>query len=203
VLDDAMLIVVRHGRTEANASGRLLGRLDPPLDDLGQRQADAVADLLHADGVNRVVSSPLLRARSTAAAIADRASVDVEIDANWIEVDYGVLDGIPLADVPAATWAQWRSDPDFAPEGGESLATVAARVATACDQLVEQAADANIVVVSHVSPVKAAVCWALGVGSEVAWRTFVAPGSVTRINRGPAGPVLASFNERPPVDRPD
>jgi broad specificity phosphatase PhoE len=194
-----MLIVVRHGRTELNASGRLLGRLDPPLDDLGQRQADAVAAMLASGGVDRVVSSPLLRARSTAAAIASQASVDVEIDERWIEVDYGVLDGTPLADVPAATWGLWRSDPHFAPEMGESLASVSARVAEACAGLVDEATDANVIVVSHVSPVKAAVCWALGVDTHVAWRTFVAPGSVTRINRGPAGPMLVSFNERPVV----
>lgn len=201
-----MLIVVRHGRTGLNASGRLLGRLDPPLDDVGHKQAQAVASLLAGDGVDRVVSSPLARARSTAAAIASaasldpQASLDVEIDDRWIEVDYGELDGVPLADVPAATWAQWRSDPGFAPAGGESLAAVSVRVADACAELIEQAADANVVVVSHVSPVKAAVCWALGVDTHVAWRTFVAPGSVTRINRGPAGPVLATFNERPVVD---
>ena len=195
-----MLIVVRHGRTELNAAARLLGRLDPPLDDLGQRQANAVADMLTAGGVDRVVSSPLLRARSTAAAIASKASVDVEVDDRWIEVDYGVLDGVPLADVPAQTWAQWRSDPDFAPDGGESLASVSVRVAQVCAELLDEATDTNVVVVSHVSPVKAAVCWALGVDTHVAWRTFVAPGSVTRINRGPAGPVLASFNERPVID---
>jgi broad specificity phosphatase PhoE len=195
-----MLIVVRHGRTELNAAARLLGRLDPPLDDLGQRQADAVAAMLAADGVDRVVSSPLLRARSTAAAIASKASVDVEVDDRWIEVDYGVLDGVPLADVPADTWAQWRGDPDFAPDGGESLASVSARVAQVCAELLDEAADTNVVVVSHVSPVKAAVCWALGVDTHVSWRTFVAPGSVTRINRGPTGPVLASFNERPVID---
>jgi len=197
---DDMLIVVRHGRTQLNAAARLLGRLDPPLDDLGQRQAEAVAAMLATDGVDRVVSSPLLRARSTAAAIASLASVDVDIDDRWIEVDYGVLDGMALADVPAATWSQWRNDPGFAPDGGESLAAVSVRVADACAELVKEAADSNIVVVSHVSPVKAAVCWALGVDTHVAWRTFVAPGSVTRISRGPAGPVLTSFNERPAID---
>ncbi len=52
-----------------------------------------------------------------------------------------------------------------------------------------------MVVVSHVSPVKAAVGWALDVGPEVAWRTFVAPGSITRLGVGPTGPVLRGFNE--------
>ena len=59
-----MLFVVRHGRTAANASGLLLGRLDPDLDELGVRQAAAAAAALGT--VDRVVSSPLLRTRRTA-----------------------------------------------------------------------------------------------------------------------------------------
>jgi broad specificity phosphatase PhoE len=52
-----------------------------------------------------------------------------------------------------------------------------------------------VVVVSHVSPIKAAVAWALGVGDEVTWRLFVAPASLTRIALGDRGPVLHTFNE--------
>jgi broad specificity phosphatase PhoE len=191
------LMIVRHGRTNHNASGLLLGRLDPELDALGERQAAAVASTLAVAGVDRVVSSPLRRARQTAEAIAVAAGVDVEVDDQWIEIDYGVLDGTPLADVPAELWARWRADPSYAPEGGESLAAVAARVATACTALADDAGQRNVVVVSHVSPVKASVCWALGVEPDVSWRTFVAPGSVTRIGIGPGGPVLQSFNELP------
>jgi broad specificity phosphatase PhoE len=192
-------MVVRHGRTGHNASGLLLGRLDPALDELGERQATAVAATLAATGVDRVVASPLQRARQTAEAIAAAAGVPVEIDDRWIEIDYGALDGTPLSEVPTELWGTWRDDPSFAPEGGESLASVADRVADACGAVADEARKRNVVVVSHVSPVKAAVCWALGVGPGVSWRTFVAPGSVTRIGIGPGGPVLQSFNELPDV----
>jgi broad specificity phosphatase PhoE len=192
-------MVVRHGRTAHNASGLLLGRLDPDLDALGERQAAAVADTLAGMGVERVVASPLRRARQTAEAIAAATGAEVVIDDRWIEIDYGVLDGTPLTDVPAAMWASWRADPSFAPDGGESLAAVVARVADACESLVADIRQANVAVVSHVSPVKAAVCWALGVDAAVTWRTFVAPGSLTRIGIGPGGPVLQSFNELPAV----
>ncbi|GIT00712.1 MAG: hypothetical protein CM1200mP26_24240 [Acidimicrobiales bacterium] len=50
-------------------------------------------------------------------------------------------------------------------------------------------------VVTHVSPIKAALAWALGVGDEVAWRTFVAPASVMTVGAGPAGPSLRGFND--------
>ena len=71
-----------------------------------------------------MVSSPLLRTRRTAEAFGS----PVEIDDRWIELDYGELDGTPLRDVPAGTWAQWRSDVGFALPGGESLHDLGTRV---------------------------------------------------------------------------
>lgn len=185
-----MLIVVRHGRTPANASGLLLGRrLDPGLDDLGRRQVDALAQALPAP--DRVISSPLLRTRETAAAFGH----PVELDDRWIELDYGTLDGTPLRDVPVEVWAAWRADPDLAPGGGESLAVLGERVRSACDELADEAAERDVLVVTHVSPVKAALAWALGVGDEVAWRAFVAPASITRIAITVEGrPSLHVFN---------
>jgi broad specificity phosphatase PhoE len=189
-----VLIIVRHGQTEVNARGLLLGRSDPPLDDQGRAQALAVAEVL---SPARIVSSPLQRARQTAAIIGDKRGIDVEIDERWIELDYGTLEGQPISAVPAETWAQWRSDLSFVPGGGESLQTLASRVCAACEDLITEAGDHDIVVVSHVSPVKAAAAWALGVSQEATWRMYVAPGSITRIAPRPQGCVLASFNETP------
>jgi broad specificity phosphatase PhoE len=188
-----MLILVRHGQTDANARGVLLGREDPALDDIGRAQASVVAAALPRSC--RVVASPLLRTRETAAIIAGEG--DVEIDERWIELAYGVLEGTPVADVPDETWRRWRNDPDFAPEGGETLRALGQRVTEACEELLADAFDNDVIVVTHVSPVKAAVVWALGVGDEVTWRTYVAPGSITRISSRRFGPVLASFNETP------
>ena len=183
-----MLIVVRHGRTVANASGLLQGRrIDPGLDELGQRQAVALAAAL--PGVARVVASPLVRTRETAAAFG----LPVEVDERWIELDYGTLDGTPLAEVPASLWTAWRADLDFRPDGGESLAELGVRVRAAADDLVAEAAERDIVVVTHVSPIKAALGWALGVGDEVAWRAFVAPASIMRIATAPRR-SLHAFN---------
>lgn len=185
-----MLIVVRHGRTEANASGLLLGRrLDPGLDDLGRRQAAALAGVVA--GAARVVTSPLRRARETAAALG----LPVTVDDRWAEIDYGAFDGRPVAEVPQETWARWRADLDFTPPGGESLRQLAARIRPACEELLEEAADHDVVVVTHVSPIKAAVAWALGVGDDVAWRMFSAPASVTRIAAGRSGPSLHGYND--------
>ncbi len=189
-----MIIVVRHGRTASNASGLLLGRHDPPLDDTGRAQAAAMAATLV--GVDRVVSSPLLRTRQTAEAVAEVAGVDVEVDERFIELDYGEWDGRPVADVALEEWAEWQADLHFAPPGGESLAALGERVRAGLDDLAEEARDRDVVVVTHVSPVKAAVAWALGVGDETSWRMFVTPASIARIAvRGDGARSLLSFGE--------
>jgi broad specificity phosphatase PhoE len=187
-----MLHLVRHGRTDANAQGLLLGRADPPLSDEGRRQAAALAAMVPAGA--RVVSSHLRRTRETAEAFG----VPVEIDDRWIELDYGELDGTPLRDVPPDLWRQWRADPTFVPPGGESLTTLGARVRAACEELREEARDHDVVVVSHVSPIKAGIAWAIGAGDELSWRLFVHVASVARIGVDQWGTTLRSFNELPP-----
>lgn len=189
------LILVRHGRTDANASGLLLGRrLDPGLDDLGRRQARALAPVV--TDAARAISSPLRRARET----ADALGLPVEVDERWAEIDYGELDGTPMAEVVPATWALWRSDLDFAPPGGESLRDLAARIRPACEDLAEEAMAHDVVVVTHVSPIKATVAWALGVADDVAWRMWCAPASVTRVATSARGPSLHGFNDLSHLD---
>jgi len=193
-----VLILVRHGESEGNAAGLLLGRMDSPLTERGRSQARSLADAV--SGATRLVSSPLSRARETAEALG--TGLTVEIDDRWVEVDYGEFDGRPLGAVPGEVWTRWRSDPTFAPPGGESLASAGARAREACQELLAEPdgaarGDGVVVVVSHVSPIKAAACWSLGMGDEGAWRLYLANASVTRITWGPGGPVLAGFNHTP------
>jgi len=191
-----VLVLVRHGEAAGNAAGLLLGRTDSPLTAHGRAQAAGLTGTL--GPVARLVSSPLARARDTAQALG--LGLPVEVDERWIEMDYGELEGRPLGSVPRSVWARWRADTGFRPPGGESLADVGARVRAACHELFGHdgagaRTDAAVVVVSHVSPIKAAVAWALGVGDEVAWRLHLATASVTRIGWGAGGPVLHRFNE--------
>jgi broad specificity phosphatase PhoE len=186
-----VLILVRHGQTAVNAEGRLQGRIDAPLTDTGRAQAAACARVLPAP--DAVITSPLLRARQTAETIApDRA---VEVDDRWIELDYGEWDGALLRTMDQAAWDRWRADPSFAPPGGESLEALAQRVVDACEALAPRAREQDVVVVSHVSPIKAAVAWALGVGPDTSWRMFLGVAAITRISIGPRGPSLTAYND--------
>lgn len=186
-----VLYLVRHGRTAANAERRLQGRTDLPLDDVGRVQAAALRAAIPT--VDRLVCSPMLRARQT----AEVFGLEGEIDQRWREMDYGTLEGARLADVPDDVWNAWRTDPDFAPEGGESMRALTERVVAACTDLLEAARTAEVVVVSHATPVKAAMAWALGADPSSVWRSFVDQASVTRIAVRDRGPLLVGFNQVP------
>jgi len=188
-----VIALVRHGETATNRAGRLLGRADPPLTETGRTQAAELGAAVAA-GTHpiAVVSSPLRRAMETAAAIAAPNGLEVEREERLIEIDYGEWDERGFDDVPVEEMRRWRADPTFAPPGGESLTAVQARVSECAADLLARAADDLVIAVSHVSPIKGAVAWALGVGPEISWRMRLDLASVTRIARGPS---LLTFNE--------
>jgi broad specificity phosphatase PhoE len=188
-----VIAFVRHGQTAMNRDGRLQGRIDSPLSELGASQAAALARAFARPAPTRVVASPLRRARDTAEAIAAAHALDVEVDDRLIELDYGEWDGRALRDIPSEAWAKWRADVGFTPPGGESLVDVTARMAAFIDDL---GGDDLVVAVSHVSPIKAAVCVALGVDERASWKMFLDLASVTRVGRRPDGDsFLVAYNE--------
>jgi broad specificity phosphatase PhoE len=164
--------------------------MDVPLDELGRRQASALGQVPRLRGAARVVSSPLARARDTAAALGP----PVTVDDRWAELDYGIYDGSELSSA-GDLWARWDQDLAYAPPGGESIAAMGQRVRKACEEMWEEAVDSDVVVVSHVSPIKAAVAWALDVDDEICWRTFLDVASVTAVGSSRGSPTLRSFNE--------
>ncbi len=187
-----MLILVRHGRTALNAQSLLQGHVDAPLDEVGRDQAERVARVVASTAaVSRVISSPLIRARTTASAMSDT----VEVDERFIELNYGEYDGLAMGDVPPEVWSAWRANEHFRPPGGESLHDLDRRVHAALADLADEARSRDIVVVSHVSPIKSAVVWALGGDPSMTWRCSLDRASITRIAISARGPSLVSFNE--------
>lgn len=187
-----MLILLRHGQTTANAQSLLQGRIDLPLDETGRLQAaQCGAHLRECFPGARVVSSPLLRARETAEYVSD----SITVDDRFIELDYGSWDGMALTEVPQSEWARWRTEPTFRPPGGETLVELDARVRPALEELLDEARHGHVIVVSHVSPIKSAITWALGVGPDTTWRCHLDRASICRITVGPRGPSLTSMNE--------
>jgi broad specificity phosphatase PhoE len=143
--------LVRHGQTERSAQLAYSGRLDIPLTDTGREQAQRAAATLAGTGIDAVVTSPLVRARDTAQAIAAAAGVPLTVDERLTEIDYGLFEGLDRAGAGAKfgqAFDDWRADPFGSPVPGmETLpeALERARAATA-DAL---AAHAHPVIVGH------------------------------------------------------
>jgi broad specificity phosphatase PhoE len=147
-------LFVRHGRTEGNVRRILVGRTDIPLDDLGYRQAAAVAE--HVGTLARpdvVVASPLLRARETAQAIADVLDLPVEIEPEIAELHFGEYEGWSFEDIRARQpeFAARFADIEFDAHwpGGERLSDFHRRVHGAVTNLATRYASHTAVVVSH------------------------------------------------------
>jgi broad specificity phosphatase PhoE len=195
-----VIVLVRHGATDQNLRGLLLGRADPSLSPEGVEQSAALVAHLEREGrPARIVSSPLRRTRETAEAIAAPWGMTVNDEPGLLEMDYGEWDERPLADIPRDVWQQWHADPDFRPPGGESLREVQRRVSDCMASLGRDPSDdGRLIAVSHVSPIKAAVVWALGLDDHphLAWRLRLDVASITRLAHGPVGPVVTAFNER-------
>lgn len=183
----ALITLLRHGRTSANARGVLQGRIDNPLDETGREQAARVAGVL--PPADLVVSSPLSRALETAAYLSE----SVQVDDRWIELDYGDWDGLALDQLPPRTWERWQSDLELRPPGGETIPEVSHRVHEALADIAAAGRE-HTIVVSHVSPIKAAVAWALQVGDEIGWRTRLSNASYSQIEVTTTRRALVSFN---------
>jgi broad specificity phosphatase PhoE len=143
--------LVRHGQTERSAVGMYSGRLDVELTALGREQARRAAQALASAGIDAVVTSPLVRARDTAQAIADAAGAPLTVDERLIEVDYGPFEGL---DRDAArerfgeAFEDWRADPFGSPVPGmEPLLDALARARAATAGAL--AAHAHPVLVGH------------------------------------------------------
>lgn len=178
------LVLLRHGATARSVEKRFSGiRDDVGLTEHGRRQAEQTAALLARRGtIQAIVTSPLVRARTTADLVGGVLGLPVEADGDLCECDFGEWEGCTFAEV-AARWpdelADWLASPAVAPPGGESFEEVRVRVCRARDRLIERYPLRTTLVVSHVTPIKLLACLALGVDISAVYRMELAPASLS------------------------
>jgi glucosyl-3-phosphoglycerate phosphatase len=140
------IILLRHGQTDYNVAGRMQGHLDSMLTEVGHEQAAAAAPVLAALSPDRMISSDLRRAADTAEAVGAACGLPVKFDARLRETHLGRWQGRTVAEIdrdePGAI-ATWRSDPTWAPPGGESRVAVVARSRPVVDELDAELADSG------------------------------------------------------------
>jgi probable phosphoglycerate mutase len=168
------LLLLRHGQTEFSVHRRYSGRGDPALTDLGWRQADAAARYLaQRGGISAVVSSPLQRCYDTATTAAKALGLDVTVDDDLVETDFGAWEGLTFgeaAERDAELHRRWLSDTSTTPPDGESFDSVHQRVLRARDRIITEHGGTTVLVVSHVTPIKMLLRIALDAGPGILYR---------------------------------
>jgi len=202
VVTVATLLLLRHGRTTANADGGLAGRQPVELDETGRAQALAVGERLAGLPLAAVVTSPLIRCRATVELALP--GVSPVVDDRLTECGYGEWEGQPLkALAKHRLWPVVQSHPSavtFPGDGGESMAAMAARAVAAVREwdarvTAEHGPDAVWLACSHGDVIKAIVADALGMHLDLFQRIVVDPGSVTAIRYTPLRPFVLRLND--------
>jgi broad specificity phosphatase PhoE len=151
------IFLARHGESDWNVEERFQGHSDRPLTERGRKQARALADLVGAEKIDAVYTSPLSRARETAEIVAARAGLEAVALPDLGEVDTGSWSGLSRADVEARFpegFARWRSG-GSGWENGESYDEMAERVIGALRKIAEDHPDGRVLVISHGGPIRA------------------------------------------------
>ena len=191
------VLLVRHGQTPTTGKvlpGRAKGL---HLADEGRRQAEIAAErIAELEGVEAVYSSPLERAKETAAPISKALGLTTKVDRGLFECDFGEWTGRELKQL--SKLPEWqtvqRAPSTFRFPGGESFTEMQTRMVSALDRLRAQHPGGTIVCVSHADTIKAAVAHALGTHIDLFQRIVISPASVSALTWHAGGPIVLAVN---------
>lgn len=188
--DPTTLLLLRHGQTPLTAQRRFSGRggADVGLTELGraevERAATVVTERLGSSRLAGIITSPLLRTRQTAQAVAQRLDLPVHTDDDLAEMAFGEWDGLTFSEARARNteaFDRWLGDPTVPPPGGESLADLAQRVRAMSRRVVEQHPGSTVLLSTHAMPVKVLVAAALDAPIAAVTRVDVTPASLAEV----------------------
>ena len=154
------IIFLRHGQAKNNTERILSGRTPGvPLTDKGITQAQQTAELLEHMNISAIYSSPIQRAKHTAEIVGKHNSIDVTIDDRLIELDMGKFTNVPYDEIFTSHgnvfMKFYNGELEIAHNGVETFADVKKRVASIVEEVIEKHPDENVVLVTHMDPIKA------------------------------------------------
>lgn len=165
--------LVRHGTTDWNKEEIFRGRLDCKLNETGQAEARALAEYFRDIRLQAIYSSPLSRAMETAQAVAEAKALQVVPHPEFIDVDFGEWQGLPLKEVRekySELYRLWRERPEAIHfPGGENLARVRARAWEGLQKVVRENPDKTALILSHRVVTKVLICTVLGLDDSHFW----------------------------------
>ncbi|MCA9826917.1 MAG: histidine phosphatase family protein [Nitrosopumilus sp.] len=154
------IIFLRHGQAKNNTERILAGRTKGiPLTEIGIKQAEHTAELLEHMNISAIYSSPIQRAKHTAEIVAEHNSLNVTLDERLIELDMGKFTGVPYDEIFTSHgnvfMKFYNGELEIAHNGVETFAEVKKRVLGIVDHVIEKHPDENVVLVTHMDPIKA------------------------------------------------
>jgi alpha-ribazole phosphatase len=194
------LLLIRHGQTNWNLEQRFQGQSDIPLNDIGRKQAQALAERLVAEQFDAIYSSDLQRATETADIIRKSGfQPDTCPDPRLREIHFGDWEGMIYDEIKAKypeTLAAWENDIfKNAPPHGETLEGLAVRVHSMLNELHEKHEDQNILIVAHGGVLQTLICLALKLPPTMYWQFHLSTASLSEVAFYPAGAILNSLND--------
>jgi alpha-ribazole phosphatase len=192
------LLVVRHAETDWNRERRYQGWRDTPLSEAGRAQARTAGRVLTRQALAAVWSSPLERARETAAAIAAPHRLTVREEAAFKEMRFGVWEGLTRDEVRArfpAEYQAWSETPHLAvPRGAETLAEVRHRVLAGLEEVRGAHDGQTVCIVAHGISIRILILEALGLGLDRLWSLHVASIGMSELEFRDDGAVVHRVN---------
>ncbi len=192
------VLLIRHGENDWTKNHRLAGRLPGVhLNERGQQQAKSLGWRLVNSKINAIYASPLERTVETAQAIAEHHGLEIQINPNLIETDFGQYTGKFLNELTEEkSWQMLQSYPSQVrfPDG-ESIYEMQARMVQAINQVVLRHPAETIVLVSHADPIKVAVSHYLGLHLDLFQRIIISTASMTTLNFTPSAIHILAVND--------
>lgn len=177
------ILLIRHGKTDY-VHNALAGRINSPLNEFGQQQANTIADSLKDLPITTIYSSPLLRTQQTAAPLSTLLEIPVQIHDGFNQVNFGNWEGRPFEELDKdPIWQQFQKHPDtIIPPNGESAASVRERVEEAIFTLVKESNENSLIAIfTHGSIIRHGVSTCIGLPLVHFNQLTVAPASVSTI----------------------
>lgn len=191
------LLLVRHGATSSLPEKRYIGRTNPELDSKGRRQVASILNYIRIRKPERLLSSPLARARQTADIIANALGLEVELDHDLQEVDFGRWEGMTFEEIlssdPELVNRWTTSDREFAFPGGESLDGFFERTRGVANRVVMDCAETTVVV-THGGVIRSIICCLLGAPHTCQLSFEVNHASITAIDVSEGAGVLTGLH---------
>jgi probable phosphoglycerate mutase len=177
------IIFLRHGQAKNNTERVLAGRTPGiPLTEKGIDQAEKAAEFLEEMNISTIYSSPIERAKDTAEIIGKHNSIDVRIDDRLIELDMGKFTGVPYDEIFSSHgnvfMKFYKGELEIAHNGVETFADVKKRVLGIVDHVIENHPDENVVLVTHMDPIKAMLSTVITLSPENLFELIIANASL-------------------------